>query len=70
MFWEGETMNYALAIKELRNVMVLSQTEFAEKMGVSFATVNRWENGRHEPTYKAKRQIIALCKKYKVKMEE
>lgn len=63
-------MNYALAIKELRNVMVLSQTEFAEKMGVSFATVNRWENGRHEPTYKAKRQIIALCKKYKVKMEE
>ena len=70
MFREGETMNYALAIKELRNVMVLSQTEFAEKMGVSFATVNRWENGRHEPTYKAKRQIIALCKKYKVKMEE
>lgn len=50
--------------------MVLSQTEFAEKMGVSFATINRWENGRHEPTYKAKRQIIALCKKYKVKMEE
>ncbi len=63
-------MNYALAIKELRNVMVLSQTEFAEKMGVSFATVNRWENGRHEPTYKAKRQIIALCKKYKVNMED
>jgi putative transcriptional regulator len=70
MFREGETMNYALAIKELRNVMVLSQTEFAEKMGVSFATVNRWENGRHEPTYKAKRQIIALCKKYKVNMED
>ncbi len=63
-------MDYAKLIKELRERMVLSQEEFAVKMGVSFATVNRWEKGHHEPTYKAKRQIIALCKKYKIPMEE
>lgn len=62
-------MNYSKAIKELREAMVLSQEEFAEKLGVSFATVNRWENGHHEPTYKARRKIISLCKKYGVAIE-
>ena len=59
-------MNYAKAIKELRERMLLSQEEFAKKLGVSFATVNRWENGHHEPTYKARRKIKLLCKKFHV----
>lgn len=50
--------------------MVLSQEEFAEKLGVSFATVNRWENGHHDPTYKARREILRLCAKYKVEVED
>lgn len=62
-------MNYSKAIKELREAMVLSQEEFAEKLGVSFATVNRWENGHHEPTYKARRKIISLCKKYSIEIK-
>jgi putative transcriptional regulator len=57
-------MDYSKTIKKLREAMVLSQQEFAETLGVSFATVNRWENGHHDPTYKARRQIISLCKKY------
>jgi DNA-binding transcriptional regulator YiaG len=61
-------MDYSKAIKELRERMMLSQEEFAEKLGVSFATVNRWENGHHEPTYKARRQIAALCKKHGIKI--
>ena len=63
-------MNYSKAIKALREKLLLSQTEFAEKIGVSFATVNRWENRKHEPTYKAKRQIVSLCKKNKINMED
>jgi DNA-binding transcriptional regulator YiaG len=63
-------MNYSKAIKALREKLLLSQTEFAEKIGVSFATVNRWENGKHEPTYKTKRQIVSLCKKNKINMED
>ena len=36
-------------IKQIRNYLNMSQTEFAELMNVSFGTVNRWENGRAVP---------------------
>ncbi|MHC0061948.1 helix-turn-helix domain-containing protein [Nostoc sp. UIC 10890] len=32
-------------IRELRQQLNLSQKQFAAKVGVSFKTVNRWENG-------------------------
>lgn len=60
-------MEYAKKIKELREMMVLSQTEFAELLGVSFATVNRWENGKTIPTIKSKRKLKELFCKYKIK---
>lgn len=44
-------------IKKLRNKLILSQGEFAELLGVSFSTVNRWENGKYEPTIKIKRKL-------------
>ena len=54
-------MDNATSIKELRQKCLLSQEEFAKELGVSFATVNRWENGKAEPSYKAKRGIEAFC---------
>ncbi len=36
-------------IRRLRARLGLSQTELAERLGVSFATVNRWENGHTKP---------------------
>ncbi len=62
-------MNYSVLIKALRESMILSQEEFAKYLGVSFATVNRWEKGHHEPTYAAKRKIIALCKKQNISFD-
>lgn len=58
--------NYADAVKELRNKMLLSQEEFAKVLGVSFASINRWENGKHEPTIKIKRKLKALFNEYSV----
>lgn len=58
--------NYADAIKELRNKMLLSQEEFAKVLGVSFASINRLENGKHEPTIKIKRKLRALFNEYGV----
>lgn len=44
--------------------MLLTQTEFGNLLGVSFETVNRWENGKHVPTMRAKRKINKLAEKY------
>jgi len=36
--------------KEIRTELGLNQAQFALKVGVSKETVNRWENGKHEPS--------------------
>lgn len=53
-------MNYAKAIKDLRDILLLSQDELAKLLDVSVQTVNRWENDKHEPTIKAKRKLKKL----------
>ena len=53
-------MTYAEAIKKLRSKMLLTQMEFADYLGVSFASINRWETGRFEPTMKIKRKLAPL----------
>lgn len=37
-------------IKELRMKLGLSQEQLAQKLGVSFVSVNRWENGKSKPS--------------------
>ena len=61
--------DYSKVIKELRSKMTLSQVEFAQLLGVSFASLNRWETGKHEPTIKIKRKIKALMREYDVKVD-
>ena len=60
--------DYQKLVMELRNKLVISQTELANMLGVSFASVNRWEKGRYEPTIKIKRKIIELCKKNNIEL--
>lgn len=56
-------MEFAQAIKQIRCQCLLSQEEFAKKLGVSFTTVNRWETGKSKPSFKALRTIDEYCKK-------
>ena len=56
-------MEWSKEIKQLREYLCLSQTEFAQLLGVSFVSVNRWENGHFEPTIKVKRKILQLVRK-------
>ena len=62
--------NYSYYIKELRKRMLVSQTELAKILGVSFASVNRWEIGHFEPTIKVKRKLRELFIKYGMMEEE
>ena len=49
-------------LKQIRTFLNMSQAEFAEHLSVSFATVNRWENGRAVPNKLAQSRIYELCK--------
>ncbi len=50
-------------VKEIRRQLRLSQEDLARELGVSYATVNRWENGQSKPSRLAKAQLDAFCKK-------
>lgn len=63
-------MKYAEAIKKLRNKMILTQTEFAKMLGVSFGAANRWESGKFKPTTKTKRKLALLFEKYGIEVKE
>jgi len=47
----------------VRKQLELSQEDLAREIGVSFATVNRWENGQTKPSKLAKAQLEAFCEK-------
>ena len=49
-------------VKHIRDYLGLSQADFAEKLGVNFATVNRWENGRAIPTKLAQAKLYDYCR--------
>jgi len=36
-------------IKELRDKLGLTQEQFAQKVGVTFSTINNWEKGTRTP---------------------
>ena len=58
----GEDMVFSEEIKKLRQRLFMSQTAFAQELGVSYTTVNRWEMGRAKPTYKTMKLIDDYCK--------
>lgn len=47
-------------VRELRQAMNLSQGKFAEQLGMTFPTINRWENGHSTPSPLALKQIDLL----------
>jgi putative transcriptional regulator len=44
-------------VSELRFRLGLTQEQFAAKLGVTFVSVNRWENGKTQPSPMAMRLI-------------
>ena len=63
-------ITYQEAIKKLRSKMILSQRQFVEEIGVSFAAVNRWKTGKHDPTIKAKGLLKPYFEKYEIEEDE
>ena len=47
-------------IKELRERLDLTQEQFAQKVGVTYSTVNHWENGKRVPQPFLVRRLLEL----------
>ena len=56
-------MNFCNKVRKIRLTCLLSQTEFAKELGVSFSTVNRWETGKTLPNYQKLKKIKTFCEK-------
>ena len=52
--------DYYARVKSVRARLGMTQVQFAARIGVSFATVNRWENGQTKPARLAWRQVLDL----------
>ena len=48
-------------IKLIRKKGYYTQVEFAERIGVSFSTVNRWETGKMSPNVSTMKRLKAYC---------
>lgn len=57
-------------ILEIRNRLNASQEDLARMIGISYATVNRWENGHSQPNKAAQLRLYDICKERKVDLED
>ena len=64
-------MSFSEDIKRIRRKAFMTQEDFAKELGVSFATVNRWETGKAKPNLKTmkliKRTVLILISAKKSK---
>ena len=54
-------MEFKDKVMKARETLFISQKTLADKLGVSFATVNRWEQGRTEPNLITKAKFEQFC---------
>ena len=57
-------------ILEIRNRINASQEDLAGMIGISYATVNRWENGHSQPNKAAQLRLYDICKERNVDLED
>lgn len=55
---------------EIRSALQWSQSKLADKIGVSFATVNRWENEKSTPNRLAQEKMLAICEEHHIMLAE
>lgn len=63
-------MAFADKVKYVREKLKLSQEELAHELGVSFATINRWENGSYNPSRLARKAFDEYCTDKSITFEE
>lgn len=57
---------FAAKVKYLRARLMLTQEALAKELGVSFATVNRWESQCRTPQFLSREKFFGFCKKMRI----
>ena len=63
-------MDFAEKVKYVRNTQKMSQEDFAHELGVSFATINRWEHGNYNPSRLARKAFEEYSEKQTINIED
>ena len=63
-------MSLSNCIKMIRQKAFLTQKTFAEELGVTQTTVNRWETGKARPNLSAMKEIKGFCEKHNLSYSE
>jgi putative transcriptional regulator len=63
-------MEFKEKLLYVRAKLNLTQTELANKLKVSYATINRWETEKVHPTKKAELSFDIFCKENNIIFEE
>lgn len=59
-------MEFAQKAKQVRRELGLNQEQLAREIGVTFSTVNRWENVKTKPNNLAVKAFEMFCEKNKI----
>lgn len=62
-------MNFPEIVKIVREKSDMSQEDLARALNVSFATINRWENGKTHPNKLTLAVFFDFCKQQGLDME-
>lgn len=57
-------MTFSQAVLHIRETLRLSQADFAKELGVSFSTINRWENEAQKPSQLALKMLMVYCEQH------
>jgi putative transcriptional regulator len=60
---DTENRGFSALLREIRRQLGLSQEDLSRQLGVSYATINRWENGPSKPSRLAKARFVAFYRK-------
>lgn len=68
-FIEVEQMEFSQLVRFTRQKLGMSQEDLARALHISFATVNRWENGKTRPNQLTETVFFDFCKQHGVEPE-
>ena len=63
-------MTFPEIVKTVRTELKMSQEDLARAINVSFASINRWENGKNRPNKLALSVFTAFCKQQGIDIAE